>query len=190
MPLKLNSSGGGSVTLDVPATATATSLIIPSNAGTVVTTGSTGVVTQTMLAGSVAGNGPAFSAYRSGQSITNSTFTKVTGFTESFDTAGVFDASAGRFTPNVAGYYQFNFQYDSAQTSGSLFCETRKNNTRVCLSTIADHAAGIGACAAGAGLVYLNGSTDYVELFVYQNSSGAANTSVETLLSGFLARAA
>jgi hypothetical protein len=49
MPVKLNSSGGGSVTLDVPATATATSLIIPSNAGTMVTTGSTAAVTPAML---------------------------------------------------------------------------------------------------------------------------------------------
>jgi len=49
MPLKLNSSGGGSVTLDVPGTASNFTATIPANTGTVVTTGSTAAVTPAML---------------------------------------------------------------------------------------------------------------------------------------------
>lgn len=45
MPVKLNSSGGGSVTLDVPATATATSLVLPATGGTVVVADNSGNVT-------------------------------------------------------------------------------------------------------------------------------------------------
>lgn len=49
MPLKLNSSGGGSVTLDVPSTAGTFTATVPANTGTLVTTGSTAAVTPAML---------------------------------------------------------------------------------------------------------------------------------------------
>lgn len=50
---------------------------------------------------------PAFSAYLSSpQSISASTFTKVTLDTEEFDTTSNFASS--RFTASIAGYYQFN----------------------------------------------------------------------------------
>lgn len=49
MSLKLNSSGGGSVTLQEPSTASTRTLTLPDNTGTVVSTASTGVVTPTML---------------------------------------------------------------------------------------------------------------------------------------------
>lgn len=49
MPVKLNSSGGGSVTLDVPSTASTFNTIVPANSGTLVTTGSAAVVTPAML---------------------------------------------------------------------------------------------------------------------------------------------
>lgn len=49
MSLKLNSSGGGSVTLQEPTTSSARTLSLPDNTGTVVSTGSTSVVTPAML---------------------------------------------------------------------------------------------------------------------------------------------
>ena len=49
MPLKLNSSGGGSVTLDVPTTASAFNLTIPATSGTLVTTASIPTPTGTLL---------------------------------------------------------------------------------------------------------------------------------------------
>ena len=49
MPVKLNSSGGGSVTLTTPSTATDYTATFPANTGNVVTTGSSGVVTTAML---------------------------------------------------------------------------------------------------------------------------------------------
>lgn len=53
MAVKLNSAGGGSVTLDVPSTASNFSQSIPAVNGTLVTTGDTGSVSQTMLATAV-----------------------------------------------------------------------------------------------------------------------------------------
>lgn len=50
MPLKLNSTGGGSVTLDVPSTASDLTLTAPAVNGSLVTTGDSGTVTNTMLA--------------------------------------------------------------------------------------------------------------------------------------------
>ena len=49
MSLKLNSSGGGSVTLQEPTTASALTLSLPDVTGTVITTADSGTVTPTML---------------------------------------------------------------------------------------------------------------------------------------------
>ena len=49
MPVKLNSTGGGSVTLTTPSTATDYTATFPANTGNVVTTGSSAVVTPAML---------------------------------------------------------------------------------------------------------------------------------------------
>jgi hypothetical protein len=50
------------------------------------------------------GNGPAFNAIRVGnQTVSASTYTKVTYTAENFDTNNCFASST--FTPNVAGYY-------------------------------------------------------------------------------------
>jgi len=55
----------------------------------------------------VSGNMPAFSAESTtGQSITSTTWTKVTLGSEIFDTNNNFSSS--RFTATIAGYYQFN----------------------------------------------------------------------------------
>lgn len=49
MPLKLNSTGGGSVTLDVPSTASTFTATVPAQTGTIITSAGSAVVTPTML---------------------------------------------------------------------------------------------------------------------------------------------
>ena len=44
MPVKLNSSGGGSVTIDVPSTASSYTLTAPAATATLITTGSSGQI--------------------------------------------------------------------------------------------------------------------------------------------------
>ena len=52
----------------------------------------------------------AFSVYKSGnQSLSSGTWTEVSWDVEEFDTAGFFNTSNSRFTPQIAGYYQINF---------------------------------------------------------------------------------
>jgi hypothetical protein len=193
MPLKLNSSGGGSVTLDTPSTGSTFTLTVPAITGTAVVTGSSATVSQGMLASNVAGIGPAFSVYRSGNQtgVSNSTFTKVQLNTETFDTNSNFDPSTNyRFTPTVAGYYQINGAV-SVETSSSIsrvFCSIYKNGTEAFRGS--DMNPGIQSVVGG--LVYLNGSTDYVELYGWAAGSGILfyGQAQSTYFTGSLVRAA
>ena len=61
---------------------------------------------------------PSFSArISSDQSISAETFTKVAAATEDFDTDSKYDNSAYKFTPGVAGYYQFNLSMRGASST-------------------------------------------------------------------------
>lgn len=123
-------------------------------------------VTQAKLAAGVAGTGPAFSAYLggSGQSISAGTWTKVQLNTEEFDTAGAYDnATNYRFQPSVAGYYQVNGQLllnnSSASYSGIGF---NKNGGQYKYAYVSN---AFGTSSNLSALIYLNGSTDYLEMY-------------------------
>jgi len=149
-------------------------------------------ITQAMFAAGVAGNGPAFFAYQSaGQSITNGSFTKVQWQSKLFDTNSNFDNTTNyRFTPTVAGYYQFNVCISmtigsQVETNITLY----KNGSAT--ATMADIIVPAGRNAIGGYLIYLNGSTDYVETYYYTSVTGTTSTgSGSTYFSGFLARSA
>ena len=124
-----------------------------------------GGLAQSYLAANVASTGPAFSAYPSGsQSITASTWTKLQYNTEEFDTNSNYDnATNYRFTPTVAGYYSFTAAIlVSTTTTRSLFSFYK--NGAVFKSFDTNY--GINS-AGGSALIYLNGSTDYVELYAF-----------------------
>jgi len=136
---------------------------------------------------------PAFSAVSSGtQSITSSTYTKVQFATENFDTNSNFDSTTNhRFTPTVAGYYQVNATLDcegagsqnifvgmiykngSENAPGIRFLDIRVSSTLI--------------RTTGSSLIYMNGTTDYLEVYVWIN--GTSPTVIGNF-SGFLARSA
>ena len=190
MPVKLNSTGGGSVTLTTPSTASDFTATFPAATGNVVTTGSSAVVSQAMLASGVAGNGPAFSAYQSSsQALSAAVNTKVTLTSEDFDTASCFASS--RFTPNIAGYYQFNGGVRTDSTIAAFQGKIVKNGTTEIAAGSFTNNSLLAFQSVCSGLVYLNGSTDYVELFVYSSQAVSTATGASsTYLQGFLARAA
>lgn len=132
----------GAITLAVPAVAGTNTVTIPAATGTVMV------------------NGPAFSAFQSSaQTISSTTFTKITFTSEVFDTNNNFASST--FTPTVAGYYQVTSAiYYGTSTNSQLYIY--KNGV---LYQGSQYAAQQGAFISG--LVYLNGSTDYVEIYVY-----------------------
>lgn len=129
-------------------------------------------ITQADLATGVAGTGPAFAAYMTNgsanQSVTSGVFTKVKIDTKVFDTNTNFDATTNyRFTPTVAGYYQINSSIGLSATVPSLYIVGIYKNGVIFgagsqLQGLAGTASQILQCS---GLVYLNGSTDYVELY-------------------------
>jgi hypothetical protein len=140
----------------------------------------------------VSGNMPAFSAYaNSGTTIANASFTKVLFDTENFDTNNNFASS--RFTPTVAGYYQISAGVSQAGTltGNNNVLGIHKNGTWSVVGSTAGGSSNNGYWSVS-GLLYMNGSTDYVEIYLYQNSGGTitTNTGVQTVFTGCLVRSA
>lgn len=120
---------------------------------------------------------PAFGAVGAGtQSIASSTWTKATLATKEFDTDTLFSTSTSRFTPNVAGYYQINGLCGTASTV--VYTAIYKNGS-------AFKSSGSAYSTALSAVMYLNGTTDYVELYVY--ATGAA-TLASASMNGALIR--
>lgn len=116
--------------------------------------------------------GPAFSAYQSAaQTPAATTWTKISFQSEEFDTASAFDsASTYRFTPQTAGYYQINGAI-GVNGLANPECAIYKNGTVFKAGSLGAYATSVGAVSAASALVYLNGSTDYVELWGYLSAS-------------------
>lgn len=163
---------------------------------TVTINGSTGIdkvqdgsIVQADLASNVVGTGPAFSAYlgASSPTATSGVWTKVTFDTEEYDTNNNFASS--RFTPNVAGYYVFNAGVTF--TSGVLqVASLYKNGVEY---KRGNYAANNTNTEIVFGQVYLNGLTDYVEIYVNQSSGSTQTlygTSATTYFQGAMVRAA
>lgn len=183
MSIVLNSAGGGSITLNEPNTASNRVLELPNNSGTLISTGST-----------FAGNGPAFSAYRSGNQtgVSSTTYTKVQINTESFDTNSNFDPTTNyRFTPTVAGYYQINgsLSVEASSSVSRFFCTIYKNGNEAYRGTDVN---ATGFQSVVGGVLYMNGSTDYIELYGWVTGTGIVfyGQPTSTYLTGCLVRAA
>ena len=146
----------GAITLSAPAVSGTNTATLPAATGTVM----------------VSGNMPAFCVYLSGnQSITSSTWTKINFNTKTFDTANAFDSTTNyRFTPQVAGYYQINsligFQSNSL---GQVYIRLYKNGSAFKDGLfIANSASGPEINIST--IVQANGTTDYFQIYGWQNS--------------------
>ena len=139
---------------------------------------------------------PAFSAYFSGsQSIPSGTLTKIQFNTEYFDTNSNYDATTNyRFTPTVAGYYQINLSCRIDYTGQEVFVDLYKNNDEYLRGNNMNVTASFASIQPTLStLVYMNGTTDYLEGYIYQ-STGSSRSLTSGLrfnnFSGFLARGA
>ena len=153
------------------------------SAGLVMTSDLSGVLTFQQAGVSLPNGGvaPAFSAYLgTNQSITASTFTKVTIDTENFDTNNNF--ASNRFTPTVSGYYQVNARVDSQASTGAI--------TRVLASIYrngseykrgSDIVVATAFASVVSDIIYFNGSTDYIELYAYISATAAVVNSGQAL---------
>lgn len=163
--LEGNALGTGVFTIKSPNSNTDRTFDLPDAAGTVM----------------VSGNIPAFSAYQStGQTLSSSTFTKLQFQTEEFDTANCFDSTTNyRFTPNVAGYYQVNARAGMATTNCSNIMEIWKNGARYKRGNSVYTSAGDGTSVNI--LVYLNGTTDYIEAYYWLSTGQGTASGVATV---------
>ena len=145
----------GSITLQAPAVAGSNTFTLPAATGTVM----------------VSGNMPAFSAYlSSSQTISGSTQSKITFQTKEFDTANAYDNTTNyRFTPQVAGYYQVNSGVAYPGSAVELVVSIYKNGSQY---KYGQDVQGTNTWSTTvSAIVYLNGSTDYIEIYAYQSGS-------------------
>ena len=159
-------TGSGTMTLAGPSTNANQTITIPDATGTM------------ML------NGPAFGYYQSSaQTLSAATFTKITLTSSLFDTNSCFASS--RFTPTVSGYYQFNGSVTVNGTSQEIISALYKNGSAYYYSNdpLSAYQTGV------SGIIYCNGSTDYVELYGFFSLGGNTNASqVRTNFSGAMVR--
>ena len=135
-------------------------------------------VTQATLSTPVYSQGvPAFSAYsNTTQSLTGFVYTKVALQAEEYDTANCFDSTTNyRFTPTIAGYYSVTAAVYlvggvSAQVSANIY-KNGSNYKQGPFTPPATNDMGSNVST----LVYMNGSTDYIELYAYQTGGSARN---------------
>jgi hypothetical protein len=146
------------------------------------------------LVGDLESAAPAFSAYQStAQTGITTAWTKISLQTELFDTNNNFDSTTNyRFTPTVAGYYLFTGNIYFAVSGINNYISIYKNGSAIVYGTAYPTASGASfPYSSVSTLAYMNGSTDYVELWGYATNTWDTGTGIpSTYLQGFLARAA
>jgi hypothetical protein len=132
-----------------------------------------GNITLPAVAGTamVSGNMPAFSAYLSStQAVSAGTNTKIQCNTKEYDTANCYSTSTYTFTPNVAGYYQVNTALSTDTSSTATVIKIYKNNS-ISKALVVQANNGITCTWSLAAMVYMNGTTDYLEFYGQCNGS-------------------
>lgn len=122
---------------------------------------------------------PIFSAYQSAAQTVGVGTTKLQFQTKEFDTLVAFDATTNyRYTPTREGYYQFN---GSAQlnVSGVVYLQLFKNGVAARTGN-ATGVSGTNPVSTISTIVYMNGTTDYVELDIVSDTGGTLTASAAT----------
>ena len=149
------------------------SITVPAETGTVLTSASS--IPATNLTGDIIQNaGPTFFAYKSSAQSLSTGVQKITYDSTRWNVDSAYDTSTSRFTPQVAGYYQINagwYVITALETEGVVYLYRDGSSYSVIDNIIG--AAGVRAFT-GSQLVYMNGSTNYLEVYAY--SSRALDT--------------
>ena len=211
--IKGATTGTGTFTIESPATNTDRTLTLPDEAGTILTTSSDVLTSASTLSSSnLSGALPAldgsaltgvgapsvlFQSIRgntTNQGLASNSWTKVLCNYEISDTSSAYDGSTGRFTANVAGWYSFTASAHLNGSGGSRrFISLWKNNSSIGYFQVRDMGSGEIRIEI-TRLAYLNGSTDFVEVYVYTEATsgvsiGADAQGAETKFEGYLVRA-
>lgn len=139
---------------------------------------------------------PCFNVYSNqNQTLTSAVWTKIQLNTALFDTNSNFNTTTYRFTPSVAGYYHFDCGVAALVGSNqALMASIYKNGNEAAkafnysntVNLLDDWSVNLST------LLYMNGSTDYIELYAYVVGSNLTvnYSSGWTWLSGHFVRAA
>jgi hypothetical protein len=151
-----------------------------------------GAIPQAALAANVAGNGPSFRVQKNNsQTLSISAWNKVVwNSNETWDFGTCFDTTNNRFQPSVAGYYQINTILILSYASGGPSywnAAFYKNGAEYGANAleISDSAS-----ITLSDMVYMNGSTDYVEVFVRPNGGTTVGVYEGSCFSASLVRSA
>jgi len=132
-----------------------------------------------------------FCAYQnSSQSISASTFTKVSLQVEEFDNGSVFDnATNYRLTAPIDGVYHIDgaCAISSVGDTNQLFVTLYKNGTEYKRGSRIHASTGLTSMAANVSVSIELSANDYIELYIWQSSGGLKSTAAtitETYLSG------
>ena len=167
------------------------SLTVPAETGTVLTSTGDG----SSLTGLNIGYGAFLAnADPSNQAISSGTNTKITFNVQSYDPDSVYDHTTNyRYTPQVEGLYLISAYFQIAGSDNSAHyaaIKLYKNGSRHGEMTL-QMRTGEYPSVGITNLVYLNGSSDYIEAYAFQNTgtSKTIYTSDWGKFSGFLVRA-
>lgn len=123
------------------------------------------------------------------QSIVSGVTTKILFDTASYNTDGFFKTASSKFTPTVAGYYQFDSQlaFDLTAFGGAATVAIIIAINGVALLQTNNIVASVAATytPTQSFVIPLNGTTDFVELYGFQNT--AANRNIVAASSFFRA---
>ena len=121
-------------------------------------------------------NTPAFMAQsNSSTTMPNQTATKIAYANEVFDTDNCYDTSNSRFTPTTSGKYLITAQtrFNSGSDFNDNIMRIYKNGSMLfARQTAHQHYE----CQIVTGIVTLNGSSDYVEIYGYHNEGNDVGT--------------
>ena len=166
-----------------PSQATATSVVLTPGSVLEIQTTTVGTGYQIVILNTPINVGSvAFSGYCNFNAPANAQ-TTVTSYVVNTNPQNYFNPTTGRFTPKVAGYYQFNL-VASGQAGGFVGAAIIKNGSITaspwCYN---DTGGGNFSSVTPSCTTYMNGTTDYVEAKV---TPGSIGKTILTVLDGFL----
>ncbi len=122
------------------------------------------------VSGSLISKIPVFYVYQAvAQTLSSGGPSKVSLDTTSFDNYGYWHADSRKYIPLIPGYYQVSCGVGSGtnSTSGGIIAAIYKNGLWYTQGNLATGNSVNTPCSTASTIMYLNGSSDYLELYYY-----------------------